>query len=306
MISVILPTYNNGAYLDDVVQSYLQQDLSDASEILVIDDGSSDDTAQVLTKFDDPKLRIIRFIERQGVISARNAGMREARGDLLVFSVGDAVVPENYLQNYETLLSSDDVDGIVGPTKITVDDSPDLFVRYLNRNRSPAQYTKTPLPPEYVTFTNLGIRRELIARAGLFDTDFHGYGGHEMEYAHRLVREQYGRFFYAEEVATFRQRYRTFPQTREKFYQFGLTNLPLLLRRYPEYKRLYKVQLYEAAPVITAALVKILDGFLRFLIPVNEEGHVGGWLRIKPGFVQFWFLKMALGLAILRGYVEKD
>ncbi len=76
-VSVIIPTYNSADYIAQTIQSVLDQDYRD-HEIVVVDDGSTDDTRQVL----DPFMGKIRYFltENRRAAHARNVGMREARG----------------------------------------------------------------------------------------------------------------------------------------------------------------------------------------------------------------------------------
>ncbi len=85
-MSVIIPTYNRGRWLPATVASVLAQTLP-ALEILIIDDGSTDDTAAVCAGFADP----VRYIRQDnaGVGSARNRGAAEARGEWLAFLDSD-------------------------------------------------------------------------------------------------------------------------------------------------------------------------------------------------------------------------
>jgi len=78
--SVVIPTYNRAGYVCQAVDSVLAQTCSDL-EIIVVDDGSEDDTAQVLERYRDP-VRIIRQ-ENTGMAGARNRGIRETRGELV-------------------------------------------------------------------------------------------------------------------------------------------------------------------------------------------------------------------------------
>ena len=77
-VTVLVPTYNRAALIGEALHSILQQTFVDF-EVLVLDDGSTDSTPQVLADFTDPRLRVLRLPHR-GISSTLNAGLREARG----------------------------------------------------------------------------------------------------------------------------------------------------------------------------------------------------------------------------------
>jgi glycosyltransferase involved in cell wall biosynthesis len=81
-VSVILPTYNRAPLLMRAIASVLGQEFRDL-ELIVVDDGSTDETAQVVSKVGDARLRYIHLGENRGETFARNAGIRQARGDLI-------------------------------------------------------------------------------------------------------------------------------------------------------------------------------------------------------------------------------
>jgi glycosyltransferase involved in cell wall biosynthesis len=86
LISVIVPTYNRQHFVANAVESVLRQDAGNV-EIVVVDDGSTDNTAAVLV----PLMKHIRYIhqENRGVSAARNRGVRESRGEYLAFLDSD-------------------------------------------------------------------------------------------------------------------------------------------------------------------------------------------------------------------------
>jgi glycosyltransferase involved in cell wall biosynthesis len=86
LVSVIIPTYNRGGMIRDAIASVLNQDFKDF-ELIVIDDGSTDDTPAILETF-GRAIRIVRQANR-GVSAARNQGIALASGKLLTFLDSD-------------------------------------------------------------------------------------------------------------------------------------------------------------------------------------------------------------------------
>jgi glycosyltransferase involved in cell wall biosynthesis len=92
-ISVIIPVYNRQAFIGEAIQSVLDQTCSDY-EIIVIDDGSTDETAGVVRRFDDRRIHYI-YQDNQGVAAARNHGLRIAQGEYIAFlDSDDLFLPE--------------------------------------------------------------------------------------------------------------------------------------------------------------------------------------------------------------------
>ncbi|MBA7521036.1 hypothetical protein ES705_13136 [subsurface metagenome] len=92
MISVIIPTYNRASFLDEAIQSVLNQDYfvrnsSSSFEFLVVDDGSTDNTKEIVKSFGN-KMKY-HFQENKGVSAARNLGLDLAQGDYIAFLDSD-------------------------------------------------------------------------------------------------------------------------------------------------------------------------------------------------------------------------
>ena len=81
-VSVIIPTYNYARFLGEAIDSAFAQTLPPL-EVIVVDDGSTDATPEVLAAYSD-RIRVIRQ-KNQGVAMARNAGIAAARGEYLAF-----------------------------------------------------------------------------------------------------------------------------------------------------------------------------------------------------------------------------
>jgi hypothetical protein len=101
LVSVIMPAYRAEAHIAEAVASALEQTW-EHFELIVVDDGSDDGTLAVLSRFEDPRLRVIRCPHR-GVAAARNAGLSVARGAYIAWHDADDVAAPTRLA---TLLSA--------------------------------------------------------------------------------------------------------------------------------------------------------------------------------------------------------
>lgn len=104
MISVILCTYNRDRYIFNVLQSIAEGDLLHSEyEIVLVDNNSNDNTKAECDRFVEryPDIKFNYCVERQqGLSYARNCGIRQAKGDLLVYVDDDALVNKEYLSTY--------------------------------------------------------------------------------------------------------------------------------------------------------------------------------------------------------------
>jgi glycosyltransferase involved in cell wall biosynthesis len=101
-ISVVMPLYNKGRYVEEAVRSVLRSTFPPL-ELIVVDDGSTDEGPQRVTAIADSRLRLLRQ-ENAGVSSARNRGIRAARGDYVAFLDADDCWEPAYLAAIATLI----------------------------------------------------------------------------------------------------------------------------------------------------------------------------------------------------------
>ncbi len=87
-VSIVLPTYDRASLIGRSIRSVLAQTYTDF-ELIVVDDGSFDGTADVVARFDDPRVVYLRLEQNGGAAAARNAGIRQAAAPFLAFQDSD-------------------------------------------------------------------------------------------------------------------------------------------------------------------------------------------------------------------------
>ncbi|MFW2438939.1 MAG: glycosyltransferase family 2 protein [Arenicellales bacterium] len=110
-VSVIMPTYNYGKYLAEAISSVFSQSYQDL-ELIVVDDGSTDNTREVLAQISDPRLTKIN-IENSGVSVARNTGLNAASGKYIAFIDADDRWLPTKLEKQVTLFEAEPSVGLV-------------------------------------------------------------------------------------------------------------------------------------------------------------------------------------------------
>jgi glycosyltransferase involved in cell wall biosynthesis len=172
-VSVIIPTYDRAALLGRSIRSVLGQDYEDF-ELIVIDDGSTDETAGVMGGFRDPRIRYVNLGRNMGAGAARNAGIRMARGMFLAFQDSDDEwVPAKLAKQMSAFER--------GPSRVGVVYSD---MQRIPTNQTPVYFAAPSVLPDrlidpaarFYQVGNLGIqsaviRREYLDKAGHFNED---------------------------------------------------------------------------------------------------------------------------------------
>jgi glycosyltransferase involved in cell wall biosynthesis len=87
-VSVVIPAYNREETIDQAIESVFHQTYNNM-EVIVVDDGSTDSTVEVVKEYSDPKLSIVEHNENRGGSAARNTGVKEATGKYISFLDSD-------------------------------------------------------------------------------------------------------------------------------------------------------------------------------------------------------------------------
>lgn len=191
-LSVVIPTYNRCHVLVQTLEALERQSLArDRFEVIVVDDGSSDGTADtVQSRSTSLDLNVVRG-QNGGLAAARNRGIERARGDVIVFLDDDVMPHEDFLHEHRLEHLKDSNIVVLGSLPFHPDVVRSSFLWYLDQVtffdlfKDPEKYAqgRPPMPPMN---GNSSVRREHLAQYGSYDVSFRQYGGEDLELGYRL------------------------------------------------------------------------------------------------------------------------
>ncbi len=159
MISIVMPAFNASAFIAEGIGSILAQEHRPL-EIIVIDDGSADDTAAIVTAFG----KLVRFHRQAhaGAPSARNYGLSLVSGELVTFLDSDDLFEKNKLgRQLLKLQNNPEIDIVLGGLR---------HFQQTNAEQQPASFPQTQQDDRLILQLSCGLfRRSVFDRVGLFD-----------------------------------------------------------------------------------------------------------------------------------------
>lgn len=167
-VSVIIPNFNNAAYVATAIESVLAQSYQDL-EIIVVDDGSTDDSRTVIAPFGER----VRYLwqENQGLAGARNSGIRAAQGDWIALLDADDQWLPTYLATLLTLSARDPTGTVYYCAVQCMDSQGYELPRTLGEPRATPETTyQTLLRANFLIPSTILMRRQVVIDAGLFDS----------------------------------------------------------------------------------------------------------------------------------------
>jgi glycosyltransferase involved in cell wall biosynthesis len=265
-VSVVVPVLNGAATLSQQLQALAAQTYPGRWELVVADNGSTDETARVVREWTGrlPCLRLVDASDRMSTNYARNVGAAAARGDLLAFCDADDVAMPGWLAAMVAALGSFDLVGGRLDDEVLNDPVSRAWRARPGVGGLPSALSFRP----YATSANLGVRAEVLRALGGWNEDF-VRGGTEVEFCWRAQLAGY-RLGYAPD-AVMQYRYRA---TRWAFayqlYRYGRA----------------EVQLFRAfrdrgapRPSVYRACRAWAWAFLHLPYLLRSRTHQGRWLR---------------------------
>lgn len=181
MVSIIVPSFNRKDELEELIPSIRQQENSTSFEIIVVDDGSTDGTRELLKKLTKEWDGALRFFEqnRAGPGAARNLGIKHAQGDILVFVDSDCITPHGWLSRLTSVFDNPQVGAAGGSELAPIDDcllrrcQSYVMTAFLTTGGLRGRKGKK-LGVYYPRGFNMAVRKHVVDAVGGVPNRFHG------------------------------------------------------------------------------------------------------------------------------------
>jgi glycosyltransferase involved in cell wall biosynthesis len=188
LLSICIPTHNMGRYIRGAIQSALQQDCTDL-ELIICDDGSTDDTGAIVRGFSDPRLRYLAFENRAGQAGNFNRCLCAASGDYLTLLHADDLLLPGFVSDRLGRLQADrELAFVFGAVRVI--DADDRHIATSAPWSSDRRFSSREMVQELlracvVSPPSLMVRRRNVESAGRFREDL--TWGHDWDWTIRLA-----------------------------------------------------------------------------------------------------------------------
>ncbi len=185
-MSIIIPTYNREDMIGNCLDSIKNVDYpKEKMEVIVVDDGSVDNTLKIISKYDIKKIKQ----NHAGPAVARNNGIKNSKGSIIVFTDDDCVVPKNWLKDLakyfrdKTIVA---VGGSIEPIGESLAVKYEQYRRYLLYGKLGSNVFSKGF--SYLPTCNLAVRKTIIKEIGFFDKSFKHAAAEDVDFCYRIYK----------------------------------------------------------------------------------------------------------------------
>ena len=254
LVSVITPARNAAKTIERCIISVLRQNFEGNLEYIVVEGGSTDGTRQILEKYQtEGKIKLI-IGPGKGPATARNIGIKEARGEILVFIDADCEADENWMRNLIKPFKKEEVGGVCGSVKTPRGLS--LIGRIVGLDWEYRQEERIVKGLRWFHFMNTAYRREIFDKIGLLNEEF--VTGEDQEFFRRAVRTGY-KFLFVEDAVVYHYHRSTLLGFLKQFFNYGRGSIKAL--RKEKSLEVFILYLYFLLLICSSALIPLGHAF---------------------------------------------
>jgi glycosyltransferase involved in cell wall biosynthesis len=232
--SVVIPAYNASKTLPIVLRALQNQDFRDF-EVILVDDGSTDDTSSVAKRISGHlDLQIIRNSANQGRAKTRNTGVKHARGDIIILLDSDIETVPNYISAHLRLHESSARTIGIGALRYPPHLAKKALARYYSSRGGARLKPGQPLPGKYFVSGLASFPHALFEEVGGFDERFQSYGSEDLELGLRFQAAG-AQIHYLPEAIGYHHHLRPLKEVMATLHQYGREGIPVLLEKHPAF-----------------------------------------------------------------------
>ena len=165
LLTVFTPTYNLELYIEETINSILNQTFTDF-EYLIVDDASTDNTIEIIKSIRDPRIRLIQNKKNQGISYNRNIAIEESKGKYLAMIDGDDLAHPSRFKKQIHFLNENENYGIVGTGVTNIDSAGFDLHHNIKYNIPNDQIPCRMLFNNYIATSSVMLRKESIGNIG--------------------------------------------------------------------------------------------------------------------------------------------
>lgn len=263
--SLIIPVYNRPQEIDELLKSLAQQDCQDDFEVIIVEDGSSNSSEEIVINYID-KLNLTYFYkENSGAGASRNYGMQRATGNYFIILDSDVVVPKQYLSEVKKGLETNYTDAFGGPD--TAHETFTNLQKAINYSMTSILTTggirgkKKAIGKFQPRSFNIGISKRAFEKTQGFSTM---KAGEDIDLTFRLWKNRFETQL-IEKAFVYHKRRSTIKQFFKQTFAFG-TARPILNKKYPSTAKL--TYWFPSLFIIgfVTSLIFLLFGYWQFIL----------------------------------------
>ncbi len=276
LFSVIVPTFNRADEINELLESLLTQTIDFSEfEIIVVDDGSDDNTEDIIKGFINKSGLKINFLKQnhKGPGEARNLGMENAKGKYLLFIDSDCIADKSWLSAYKKALESSEPAGFGGPDAVLPDFSPvqkaiDYSMTSFITTGGIRGHSGKKISKYYPRSFNMGVRNDIYKKIGGMNKLRHGQ---DIEFSHRIIKTGEPVIKVADAVVYHKRRI-SVKKFFKQVFNWGVARINLYKI---DNKMLEPVHFFPAAGTLMSALIIIFTIFLPgIFLPILVAGII--------------------------------
>lgn len=328
-VSIIICTFNGAKNISLCLSAIMKQTYGN-TEIIVVNDGSNDNTAEIVSTF---SVKHVMHKKNEGLAESRNTGITHSTGEIIAFTDDDCIPQPDWIEQLTAKYTSENIAGVGGIVKM-YNSQKNMILHYIYETNPlkplsasllvsnnliyrlilylSSLYTKTNMPKEGKAYllvgANMSFRKEVLIKVGKFDKNFR-FGGEEEDVCKRIHNKKLGSLLYTNKSVILHNFDSDFKTFFKKQFMYGQGSARLFYKHKSHKPTIFPFPLVIVSSVLASLfhpyflfISLILPGVLYFNWVLHFVKSKKLYIIVFP-YIQF-LGELADDIGFLRGYIK--